>query len=580
MILKCIGRTEASAGRSVRLTEAFSLDRVDRMPAPADYSSKRGDSDANVDPKTPASDFSRFTVPVRLRIKDLMRSLGQALVVESDRPIPVERTFLDTFDWRLHAASMALELRVSGQSGHLIWQPLSCGDAYAVLPVAVEPRFGADLPDGPMREAIAPILGPRALLPQARLSCRQHLIRVLTPNGELAVTLEIREERPRRRGEARGWTTLRFLPQPGGEALAQAIQDRLAADFGLESLVAESLAAVLEAAGIRPDARDSKAALSLEPDMPAEVATRAVLGNLLATIKANVPGVCANLDSEFLHDFRVAIRRTRAALSQLRHSLSSRTVGRYREEFTWLGQLSSPARDLDVYLLAFDDFREALPANLREPFASLHPLLREARDREYHVLREGLRSERFRKLIRHFGRFLRRKPSTRRKGRDAGRPVASVARERICDLYLAALAEGAAIDLQSHPDQLHELRKTCKKLRYLMEFFAPIFPGEEILALISVLKAFQDNLGEVQDLRVQQAFLADFARQIEERRDAHPGTLEAIAWLSAHQGKRQQAACAEFAIRFASFAAEDNRRRFRALFAPEPSSGSQQGVRA
>jgi len=107
-----------------------------------------------------------------------------------------------------------------------------------------------------------------------------------------------------------------------------------------------------------------------------------------------------------------------------------------------------------------------------------------------------------------------------------------------------------------------------------MEFFAPIFPGEKVLSLISVLKAFQDNLGEIQDLRVQQASLADFARQIEESGNAHPWTPEVITWLSAHQGKRQQAARAEFAIRFASFAAEDNRQRFRALFAPEPSTGS------
>jgi len=503
-----------------------------------------------------------------LRIEDLRGSLGAGLVLKSEPPVRLDRTVLDTFDWRLHAAGTTLERRVLDRTAHLMWQSPSSGNTSIVIPLEAEPRFGADLPEGPMREALAPILGPRVLLPQARLSGRQRLIRVRTPTGKSAVNLEIREERPRARGKARGWTTLRLLPESGGEALAQAIQDRLTADFGPETLVTDSLAGVLEAAGIRPATQDSRAALSLEPDMPAEVATKAILGTLLATMKANVPGACANLDSEFLHDFRVAVRRMRAALSQLRHSLSSRMVRSHREEFTWLGQLSSPARDLDVYLLAFDDFREALPTDLREPFDSLRPLLMEARDREYQVLRESLRSERFRKLMRSFGRFLRRKPSTRREGRDAGRPVSSVARERIWDLYLAALAEGAAIDQESHPDQFHELRKTCKKLRYLMEFFAPLFPGEEILALVSVLKTFQDNLGEIQDLRVQQESLAGFANQIDVLGNAHPRTLEAIAWLSAHQGERQQAARGEFAIRFTSFATEDNQEHFRALFAP------------
>jgi len=275
------------------------------MPAPANYSSKRGDSDANVDPQTAASDFSLFTVPGRLRIKDLRRSLGQALVVESDRPIPLERTFLDTFDWRLHGAGVALERRVLGQTAHLIWQPLSGAGADALIPLEVEPHFSTDLPEGPMSEELAAILGPRALLPQVRLTGRQRLIRVLSPNGESAVNLEIREERPRPRGKAQGWTTLRLLPDPGGESLAKEIRDRLTARFGLEPLAVNPATAVLEAAGIRPTTQYSKVALSLEPDMAAESATKAILGTLLATLKANVPGVCANLDSEFLHDFRV-----------------------------------------------------------------------------------------------------------------------------------------------------------------------------------------------------------------------------------------------------------------------------------
>jgi hypothetical protein len=79
---------------------------------------------------------------------------------------------------------------------------------------------------------------------------------------------------------------------------------------------------------------------------------------------------------------------------------------------------------------------------------------------------------------------------------------------------------------------------------------------------------------------VQRESLAGFGRQIETLGDVHPRTLEAIAWLSEHQGKRQQVARGEFAIRFASFAAEENQQRFRGLFAPEPWTRSESGVRA
>ena len=48
--------------------------------------------------------------------------------------------------------------------------------------------------------------------------------------------------------------------------------------------------------------------------MPARLALRTVLLNLLDTLQANVPGTLRDIDTEFLHDLRVAVRRTRSAL--------------------------------------------------------------------------------------------------------------------------------------------------------------------------------------------------------------------------------------------------------------------------
>ena len=93
-----------------------------------------------------------------------------------------------------------------------------------------------------------------------------------------------------------------------------------------------------------------------------------------------------------------------------------------------------------------------------------------------------------------------------------------------------------------------------------------------ILALVGVLKTFQDNLGEIQDLRVQLDSLGRFARRVQTDNRAHPRTIEAIARLIDHQSQRQQAARADFAARFASFAAADNRERFHTLFGTQPLS--------
>ena len=58
------------------------------------------------------------------------------------------------------------------------------------------------------------------------------------------------------------------------------------------------------------------------------------------------------LDTEFLHDFRVALRRTRSLLGQIRDVFPAAAVEHFSSEFSWIGRLTGPPRDLDVLLLA------------------------------------------------------------------------------------------------------------------------------------------------------------------------------------------------------------------------------------
>ena len=62
---------------------------------------------------------------------------------------------------------------------------------------------------------------------------------------------------------------------------------------------------------------------------------------------------------------------------------------------------------------------------------------------------------------------------------------------------------GAAIDDASPPEALHDLRKKGKELRYLLEFFAGLYPAEVVKPMVKTLKALQDTLGRFQDREVQ-----------------------------------------------------------------------------
>jgi len=111
--------------------------------------------------------------------------------------------------------------------------------------------------------------------------------------------------------------------------------------------------------------------IGLSPDMPASLAVRKILSGLFDVMEANEAGLLADDDTEFLHDFRIAVRRSRTALTRLKGILPEQASEHFRPEFAWLGDVTTPLRDLDVYLLNFDVYQSALPASM---WADLEPL--------------------------------------------------------------------------------------------------------------------------------------------------------------------------------------------------------------
>src|SRR3569623_2067902 len=105
--------------------------------------------------------------------------------------------------------------------------------------------------------------------------------------------------------------------------------------------------------------------LRIHAETCADAARTAILQRLCAQLNDNEVGVIAGDDPECLHDFRVAVRRTRSALGQIKKTLPASIVADYRRRFTRLAGISGPTRDLDVYLLHFDAFRDRLPVELR-----------------------------------------------------------------------------------------------------------------------------------------------------------------------------------------------------------------------
>jgi CHAD domain-containing protein len=152
---------------------------------------------------------------------------------------------------------------------------------------------------------------------------------------------------------------------------------------------------------------------------------------------------------------------------------------------------------------------------------------------------------------------------------DAGVSAITLARKRIFRKYKSVVKTGNSISESTDDRMLHVLRIHCKKLRYLMEFFASLFPPETISTLIDQLKRLQDNLGDFNDLRVQEEYLLNVAKQLPVSRGQTERILLAIGSLVGALAGDRKIVRNAFAQTFAGFSAPANRELFENLFATQ-----------
>jgi CHAD domain-containing protein len=488
--------------------------------------------------------------------------------VREDAARNVNVTLLDTFDWRIFESGGYLELEATGKRRQLTWWSADESELRESCPVGALPRFATDLPPGHLREVLAPLLDVRALVPLVQMRGRVHPLDVLDGESKTVLRLTVEEHRVQRPGHRPGpWLRrLRIFPVKGYPEPVRAIADLASGTLGLARAETLLFVDALAAVGRRPRDYDPRLAFQLAPDMRADAALQVILRKLLETVLANEDGVRRQVDTEFLHDLRVAVRRARSLLGQVRKVFPDRVVSGLREDLGWLGRASNDARDMDVYLLAFDGYSARLPEPTRAHLEPFRAFLLEHQTAAYGELGTLLSSGRFHRLVERWRALALRDLPGRPTSARARNPVAQVARKRIWRAYREVMKQGKAIRPGSPARALHAVRIACKKLRYLMEFFRSLYPPEAIGELIKALKAFQDNLGEMQDLHVQQEQLTRFERAMAGEGRLQRETRDAMERLIESLAERQAEVREEFGSRFAAFSAPETVAAFRGLF--------------
>jgi len=467
--------------------------------------------------------------------------LAVQFTVEPGPKVLVHRAHLDTFDRRLRAAGLLLEHHTAAARSLLVLRRTDAPAVTTAVSALTWPAFAAALPKGLVRDAVGRASGIRALMvvsAQQRRVCRVDLC-----NKDAKVVARLELDEPAADGTKARLTVLELR---GYEDQARRAA-QLLADLGLRP--------VDDADGTDP--QEVAATAVIDPAATATELMAIELGDFLSEMQRNLPGLLADIDTEFLHDFRVAVRRTRATLKLGRPVLPPELRSRWEPAFKWLGDLTTPVRDLDVYELDLPAMagwlQAAEPADL-EPFAA-H--LRSRRDVERRTLVRGLRSARFDRLVTQWRQALADLASTAEP-----EPLSAVAlaEPSIARAFRRVARDGAVISAESAPEDLHTLRKRCKELRYALEVFAPVIDKDARKQAVGDLKGLQDVLGRFQDSEVQRQSLKEYAEQMM----AHgtpAGAVLAMGELTGHLDAEQHRARREFDAAFARFVRPASTRR-------------------
>jgi CHAD domain-containing protein len=259
------------------------------------------------------------------------------------------------------------------------------------------------------------------------------------------------------------------------------------------------------AVGREPTSNPRVPVLPTDPNGPGRAVLAAVFEYLLGAVVALEDGVRRQLDPEFLHDFRITVRRTRSTVRLARPFLADDVVSLWEPEWSWLASATSAPRDLDVLVDDLDahyDGVGAIDPELKEGMADLIGRLTARRDGANAALVTTLAGERYGTLKRGW----RVAVNEMRVHPESDVPRAGALSAAIAGKGARQVLEHArTINSDSPASDVHALRKRVKRARYVLELFSPLLSERDFdwKAVGRDMSDLQDTLGIFQDADVQ-----------------------------------------------------------------------------
>ncbi len=419
-----------------------------------------------------------------------------------------QKVFYDTFSWQAYARGVA----VVKKQRILSLVDLELGQEISSVPCAknLSSFFPENLPASPLQETLKTCSTIRAFSALCTLETSSNTFRLLNENDKTIAIIHGETLCLAAHVSKPFMLLLKIVPLRGYEEEMAPIMDTVALHAAVtnELTFRDLFLLIMQEAKLQVQGYSTKIQLKLNPEAPIHESARQLLLSTFAIMRLNEEGIKKNIDSEFLHDYRVAIRRTRSVMKQLKGVFAPDEAAYFLALFRDCSKRTNELRDSDVYLLQKERFFNFLPPVLQPSLLLFFKALSTSRRTFHKRFYRYLSSPGYHASLHEWELFINRTALPEpEKAPNAPRPTKEIALENIKKAWKKVLRNGRAVSRETTDAELHALRIDCKRLRYLLEFFASIFQQESMVPVLRQLKALQENLGDFVDLAVQRRLL-------------------------------------------------------------------------
>jgi len=234
---------------------------------------------------------------------------------------------------------------------------------------------------------------------------------------------------------------------------------------------------------------------------------RLILEHLLEDIYAYREHVLKEEESEVLHQFRISVRRSVILMGEFSFLDRDGQLSEHRKGLKTLISISNVKRDLDVLYGEICSLKEK-PLYSNEVLLFLKKDLEKMLHEEHRVIIEYLLSQTCTDILRSWKAYLSQDPfkAVSDKGKTT---IKKLADKVIYGRFLKIQKQIKILEQKpgNREKELHALRISYKKLRYLLETFSTLYEKKKIHKLLKEMKKIQNVLGDFHDSCQQEILL-------------------------------------------------------------------------